>query len=119
MPPPDDLTRLKHIIDSAKKAVRFSAEKQTPGLYKDELLNLALVQLLEIIGEAANGISENMREKYPDVAWREMSALRNRLKQAYFEIDNFVVWNTVTQELPPLIVQLEKILRKEKSKDRG
>ena len=119
MPPPDDLTRLRHIIESARKAVHFSGQEKMPGFDKEELLNLALVQLLEIIGEAARGISEGMREKYPKIAWREMSAMSNRLRQAYFEIDNFVVWSTVTQELPPLIIQLEKILKKEESKGRG
>ena len=119
MAPPDDLTRLRHIIESARKAVRFSSGRQMSDFEKDELLNLALVQLLEIIGEAASGISEGMREKYPDVAWREMSATRNRLIHAYFEINYDVVWNTVTQELPPLIIQLEKILEKEEPQNRG
>lgn len=112
MPTLDDLTRLHHILEAARKAVRFSEGRRQFDLDHNEMLSLALVQLLEIIGEAANGVSEKMQEKYPDIAWREMSAMRNRLIHAYFEINSEIVWQTVTQELPPLIKQLEKVLKK-------
>ena len=113
MPPPDDATRLHHILDSAAKAVRFTYRKTREDLRSDELLALALVRLLEIIGEASIGITEGLRAKYPEIPWRQMSDTRNRLIHGYFDINYELVWETVAQELPPLIVKLEKVLIKE------
>jgi uncharacterized protein with HEPN domain len=113
MPPPDDATRLRHILDSARKAVSFTHGKRRGDLEMDEMLALALVRLLEVIGEASTGITEELRAKYPEIPWREMSNTRNRLIHGYFDISYDMVWETVTKELPPLIVKLEKVLDEE------
>ena len=80
------------------------------SLDKNEVLELALVRLLEIIGEAASGISSEFREKYPNISWRQMTTMRNRLIHGYFEVNMDIVWMTVTTELPPLIEQLQQVL---------
>ena len=113
MPPPDDATRLHHILDSARKAVRFTSGKSRNDLDTDELLTLALVRLLEIIGEASTGVTESFRSKYPEIPWRQMSDTRNRLIHGYFDINYELVWETTARELPPLIVKLEKALAQE------
>lgn len=113
MPPPDDATRLHHILDSAQKAVSFTYGKSQPDINKDEVLALALVRLLEIIGEASAGITGGLKAKYPEIPWREMSSTRNRLIHGYFDIDYELVWKTVTGELPPLIEQMQKLLADE------
>jgi uncharacterized protein with HEPN domain len=107
----DDKSRLNHILDAAHKAVQYTALKKRGDLDTDEILSLAIIRLLEIIGEATNGISEELREQYPSVAWTEMVAMRNKLIHAYFEVDNRLVWETLTRELPPLILQIEQILK--------
>lgn len=76
-------------------------------------MSLALVRLLEIIGEAANGISQEMRDKYPQIAWRQMTNMRNRLIHGYFDVNPELVWENVTGELPPLIIQLQEAIEKE------
>ena len=83
----DDKSRLNHILDAARKAVQFTALKKCSDLDNDELLSFAVIRLLEIIGEATNGISEELREQYPYVAWSEMIAMRNKLVHAYFEVN--------------------------------
>ena len=113
MPPPDDATRLHHILDSARKAVRFTSEKNRGDLDADELLALALVRLLEIIGEASTGITEGFRAKYPEIPWRQMADTRNRLIHGYFDINYELIWETATRELPPLVAKLEKALAQE------
>lgn len=77
------------------------------------MLNLALIRLLEIIGEAATGVSEIMRNKYPEIAWRQMVTMRNRLIHGYFEVNQDLVWETIITELPPLLVQVQKALENE------
>ena len=73
------------------------------------MLSLALVRLLEIIGEAARGVSASLREKHPEVAWSQMSGMRDRLIHGYFDVNLDVVWRTVTEDLRPLIAELENI----------
>jgi uncharacterized protein with HEPN domain len=74
------------------------------------MLNLSLVHLLEIIGEAARGISQESRDAHPEIAWKKMAGMRDRLIHGYYDVDMGVVWETVTKDLPPLISQLEKVL---------
>lgn len=106
----DDSVRIRHIIDAAREAVDFSQGRSRADLNSDRQLNLSLVRLLEIIGEAARGISTEFRQEYPDLPWKSMVGMRDRLIHAYFDVNLDVVWETVTEDLPSLIAQLEKIV---------
>jgi len=105
----DDSVRIRHILDAAREAVSFANGRSRADLDTDRKLNLSLVRLLEIIGEAARGISTQFRQAYPDLPWQSMVGMRDRLIHGYFDINLDVVWETVTGDLPPLIAQLEKI----------
>ena len=105
----NDLVRLHHILDAAQEAVAFVGNRSREDLDSDRMLNLSLVRLLEIIGEAARGISEEFRQTHPKVAWKQMVGMRDRLIHGYFDVNLDVVWETVRKDLPPLIAQLEKI----------
>jgi uncharacterized protein with HEPN domain len=105
----DDSIRIRHILDAAREAVAFSKGRSRADLNSDRQLNLSLVRLLEIIGEAARGISTDFRQTHPDLPWKSMVGMRDKLIHAYFDINLDVVWETVTQDLPFLIIQLEKI----------
>jgi uncharacterized protein with HEPN domain len=105
----DDNVRIRHILDAAREAVAFSKGRSRTDLNSDRQLNLSLVRLLEIIGEAARGISTDFRKAHPDLPWKSMVGMRDKLIHAYFDINLDVVWETVTQDLPFLIIQLEKI----------
>jgi len=106
----DDETCIRHILDAARKAHDFASSRKRADLEKDEMLALSLVRLLEIIGEAAGDISEEYRAKHPDIPWKKMVGLRNRLIHGYFDIDLDIVWDTVMGDLPPLIAALEKLV---------
>lgn len=68
-----------------------------------------LVKDIEIIGEAATNVSEDCREQFPHIPWRSIINMRNRLIHAYFDINLDIVWQTVTEDLPYLITELDKI----------
>lgn len=106
----NDLTRIRHALNAANKAMEFLKGKTSDDLHKDEMLSLALVRLLEVVGEAAVGVSEEFKNQHPQVPWREMIALRNRLIHGYFDINLDIVWNTIIEDLPPLTSALEKLL---------
>ncbi|PIQ97886.1 MAG: hypothetical protein COV67_01880 [Nitrospinae bacterium CG11_big_fil_rev_8_21_14_0_20_56_8] len=110
-----DTVRLKHMLDAAREALAFAREKSRPTLNTDRMLLLALVKSIEIVGEAASGLSEICRNQYPAIPWRNIINMRHRLIHAYFDINPDVVWNTVAEDLPPLMAELEKILQQDEA----
>lgn len=105
----DNKTRLRHMLDAAREAMDMASGQQRADLDTDRKLCLSLVHLLEIIGEAATGVSSDLRLKHPDLPWKKIMEMRNRLIHGYFDVNLDVVWQTVTEDLPGLVTQLEKI----------
>lgn len=106
----DDKLRLRHMLDHAQEAVDLAWGKRREDLDADRLLELALTRLLEIIGEAANLVSEETEDRYPQLPWRQMVGLRNRLIHGYDEVDLDILWDIVREDLPPLIAELKQIV---------
>jgi len=106
----DDSIRLRHILDAASEAVSFIEGQYRKNLDTDRKLNLSLVRLLEIIGEAARGITNEFQRDHPELAWKSMVGMRDRLIHGYFDINLDILWETVRNDLPPLIDKIEKIL---------
>jgi len=114
MPLPKGAVRLRHMLDHAREAVSMARGKTRGDLDTDRKLNLALVRLLEIIGEAAGRISKEDRDRYSNIPWPEIVGLRNRLIHGYDEVDFDILWQIVTTDLPPLIKNLKKLLEDKK-----
>ncbi|MEJ2093308.1 MAG: DUF86 domain-containing protein [Syntrophobacterales bacterium] len=74
-----DLVRLRHMLDHAREAVGLIQNKSRADLTSDRLLGLALVRLMEIIGEAANRVSLEYQSQHPSIPWSQIISLRNRL----------------------------------------
>jgi uncharacterized protein with HEPN domain len=110
MPPADDQSRLLHMLDAALRARAKIAGRNRDDLSEDDTLSLALQRLIEIIGEAANQVSEETQAQVTTIQWAEIRGMRNRLIHAYFEVNLTTVWDTVTEDLPPLIAALEALL---------
>lgn len=108
---PHDRALLVDMLDSAREAAAFAGNRTGPELEKDRMRFLAKVRLLEIIGEAANGVSEQFRQEHPELPWRQMIATRNRLIHGYRDMDSAVVASIAQTNLPALISDLEPILR--------
>lgn len=99
----DDLTRLKHIRDAAMTAINFVKNRDREDLDNEQMLSLALVRLVEIMGEAANNVSLTCQTSYPQIPWREIVGMRNRIVHAYFDVDLDVIWQVVKDDLPKLL----------------
>jgi uncharacterized protein with HEPN domain len=108
-----DLIRLRHMLDAATEALTFTHEKTRAELDKDRMLLLSVTKLIEIIGEAANKVTNATQKKHPEIAWASIIAMRNKLSHGYFDIDNDIVWATITDDLPPLIDLLERAIARE------
>lgn len=111
MPQHKDKVRLRHMLDHAREAVAMVHGRTRADLNADRKLNLALVRLLEIVGEAAARTPENERALYPDILWPEIVSLRNRLIHGYDSVDFDILWNIITKDLPPLIRTLELLIQ--------
>jgi uncharacterized protein with HEPN domain len=102
--------RLRHMLDHAREAVAMASGRIRGELDTDRQLNLSLVRLLEIVGEAAGSVPTEERVRYPDIPWPEIVGLRNRLIHGYDSVDFDILWRIVSDDLPPLIAVLEKAL---------
>jgi len=98
------------MLAHAKEASGMIRGKTRAEFESDRQLNLALVRLLEIVGEAAGRVSEQERARHRAIPWPEIIGLRNRLIHGYDAVDLGVLWQIVTEDLPPLMEALERAL---------
>ena|SRR3989338_9604309 len=107
----DDKARLLDILEAIQLL-----EKHLPSnkaLHElDELKFMGVVRCLEIIGEACNHLSEELKKKYSDVPWRQIANMRNILAHQYFKVDTEKVEKAIKDNLPKLKSQIENILNK-------
>jgi len=107
----DERVWLRHMLDYGQEAVALIRSKQRADLESDHVLELALTRLLEIIGEAANRVSQETQQRYPQIPWRQIVGLRNRLIHGYDAVDLDILWDIVRHDLPELIAVLERIIK--------
>lgn len=107
----DDLVRLRHMPDAAREAKLFTQNKTRESLDSDRQLVLAIVKSIEIVGEAAANVTSQCRDDLPQIPWPNIIGMRNRLIHAYFDINLDILWETVIEDLPLVIVELEKIVQ--------
>ena len=85
-------------------------EHTRADLDTDRKLNLALVRLVEIIGEPATRVTPEVRNRHPDVPWLDIIGMRNRIVHGYDEVDFDILWDVMELHLPPLITELQRIV---------
>lgn len=105
-----DYIRFQHMLDAAVAATSHLQNKNREDLDHNRLLLNGVVRELEILGEAASQVTPLIRQQFPNLPWREMIGLRNRLIHAYFDVNNQAIWLVVKESLPPLISQLQHII---------
>ena len=108
---PEDEIRLRHMLDAAREALVFAEGLEYGAFEKNREKILVLAKEIEIIGEAANKVSEPVRSTIGEIPWVDIIGMRHRLVHAYFEIDPEILWKTVQEALPPLIETLATVLR--------
>ena len=106
----DDAAYLLDMLVATRDAVNFADGLSYDAYLGDQRHQLAILKAVEIVGEAASRVSAETRELHPDVPWREIVGMRNRLVHAYFDVDLRLVWDTVHGDLPSLVAQLELLV---------
>ena len=105
----DPAERLRDILEAITAIERYSnCDKR--AFERDELLQTWFVRNLQIVGEAARTIPEEVRELAPSIPWLQIAGMRNILVHGYFEIDTDLVWDAVTRDVPALKPAIEQLL---------
>ncbi len=106
----DDNLSLRHMLDTASEASALVQGKSRICLDDERVLFLALVRLMEIIGEAANRVTQETQNKTPSIRWNEIISLRNRLIHGYDNVDKDILWQILDFDIPELISELKKVI---------
>ena len=106
----DDTVLLRQMRDYAIHALNFSAGRDRTDLEVDLQLSFALTHAVEIVGEAARQVSEQTQEMYPQIPWSNIIGMRHRLAHGYDRVSYDILWETVVNNLPPLVQELDDIL---------
>ena len=110
-----DGIHLVDIIGSARRLQDYVSGTSRQAFLRNTQLQDSVVRRLEIIGEAAGRVSRQFRDENPDIPWSKMRGMRNWVIHRYDDIDMDVVWETVEQDVPRLIAQLERLVPEEQS----
>ena len=106
----DDMVRLRHMLEHAREAVALIQDKNRPDLEGSRLHTLALIRLIEIVGEAASRVSKARQRQHPQILWPQIIGMRNRLIHGYWSVDLLLVWNVIESDLPTLKAEVERLI---------
>ena len=101
---------LEDIIEHMNYAEEFIRDKTFDEFKSDKKTVLSVTNCIEVVVEATKHIPDQIRERYPEIPWRDMAGIRDRLVHGYFKVDLSIVWTTVTIEFPELRSMLENVL---------
>src|SRR5690349_19288731 len=109
MPRREPRLLIEDMLAAMRKIDRYTSEMDQDMFRKDEKTVDAVVRNLEVLGEAARHLPENFVARHPDVPWRQVTGLRNRIVHDYFGLDLDIVWQAIRHDLPRLKARLEKV----------
>ncbi len=105
------LDYIEDIIEAMGDAANFVKDMDYNSFLRDRKTVYAVIRALEIIGEAAKNVPIEIKNNYPQIPWREMAGMRDKVIHEYFGVDLKRVWSTVNTDIPKLKPGFEKILR--------
>lgn len=106
----DDSAYLHHILDSISNIESFTENMDEEEFKSNELVRSAVIRQIEIIGEATKYLSDNTRVSYPNVPWKDIAGMRDKLIHGYFGVDIDAVWDTVKRDIPELKEEIKRII---------
>lgn len=105
-----DRLRLQHMLDACDAVTEFMAGRTEEDLITDKMLVSAVTRQIEIIGEAANMVTTELRDAHPEVPWKQIIGMRHKIIHEYFAVQTDTVWDVVQSDVPVLRAQLATII---------
>ena len=102
---------VEDIVNAMNKAIMFVEGMSYEEFSQDEKTVFAVIRALEIIGEAVKNIPDNVRKNYPEIPWKGMTGMRDKVIHQYFGVDLKVVWETIQERIPEVKPFFEKMLK--------
>lgn len=109
---------LQDMLNAAEKAEHFVAGMDLPAFEADDKTTFAVIRALEIVGEAAKKIPKSLRDRYPQIPWREIAGMRDKVVHDYLGVNLRRVFETVRQDLPPLRLVIARILAEREAEEK-
>jgi uncharacterized protein with HEPN domain len=107
---PGDKQRLLHILDAITEIENYTANIDINIFLKNSMMHFASIKQIEIIGEAANYISEETKNKFSEIEWRQITGLRHILVHEYFGVDITLIWQIIIDDIPTLKAKIQNII---------
>jgi uncharacterized protein with HEPN domain len=110
--PPEvrDAALLHDMLNAARRAVGYAAGRSRADMDANPMFADAVIRRIEIVGEAARGVSQPFRDAHPEIPWRAITTTRHILAHDYDEVNHDIVWRIIEEHLPPLIAQIVPLL---------
>jgi uncharacterized protein with HEPN domain len=105
-----DNARLQHILEAILEIESYTNQASFDDFMANSMMRFASIKQLEIIGEAANYLTDELKGRFSEVEWRQIVGLRNVLIHQYFRVDENVVWGIIQNNVPELRAKVEEIL---------
>ena len=106
-----DKVRLKHILDAIEEVEKYLSEVSFSNFTENSMMRFACIKQMEIIGEASNHISDELKSRFTDIAWAQIVGMRNVFAHEYFGIDSSLVWEIIKNDIPELKLKIAQILK--------
>jgi uncharacterized protein with HEPN domain len=112
----DDIVYLNHIMDAISRIEEYVHGLTYDNFIEKYLIQDGVIRQIQVIGEATKKISDNTRGKYPDIPWKDIAGMRDKLIHDYFGIDLDAVWDTVEKDIPVLKDEIQAVIKELKSR---
>ena len=112
----EGITFIEHILECIKLIEEYLKDKSREDFLTSVQLQDSVIRRIEIIGEAVKNIPNDVKDKYPDIPWKKIAGMRDKLIHEYFGVDYKIVWDVVSNKIPKLKEKLKGIIEKERWK---
>lgn len=106
----DDRLTLEQMLETARRIRSMASGHTRKSFDADDVRQLALLHLIQVLGEASSRVSAGFRESHPELPWGAMAGMRNRIVHGYDHVDPDIVWRVATDDVEPVIAALERLV---------